>query len=124
MASTGLKTLNNAAAASLLLLSLLGILGTWGTGSRNNFLAIVKDTLQAPVQLLPAANQPVKRTYTLIPPVDALVRRLNVILWPAIDGTWPGTCLVAWEFSGQFSTTWMIAGLEGLRAGNKGRLIS
>ena len=124
MASTNLKPLNNAAAASLLLLSLLGLWGTWGIGGRTGFLALIKDTLDAPVQLLPVVKEPVKHTYTAIPPVDALVRRLNVFLWSAIDGTWPGLCLVAWEFSGQFSATWMVAGLEGLRAGNRGKLIS
>ena len=119
-----LSTFNNTALISLFLLSLLGLWGTWGIGGRTGFLGLIKDTLDAPVQLLPVVKQPVKHTYTAIGPVDALIRRLNVFLWPAIDGTWPGLCLVAWEFSGQFSGTWMSAGLEGLRHGNRGKIIS
>lgn len=119
-----LITLNNSVRASLFLLSLLGLWGTWGIGGRTGFLGLIKDALNADVQRLPVVNQPVKQTYTAIGPVDALIRRLNIFLWPAVDGTWPGLSLVAWEFSGQFSGTWMIAGLEGLRQGNKGRIIS
>ncbi|KAL8780368.1 MAG: hypothetical protein Q9213_006512, partial [Squamulea squamosa] len=118
------QTLNNAALCSLLLLAFLGFWGTWGIGGRTGFLALIKDTLDAPVQLLPVVDKPVHHTYTGIPPVDALIRRLNVFLWPAIDGTWPGLCLVAWEFSGGFSASWMVVGLEGLRYGNRGRVIS
>ncbi|KAL8861302.1 MAG: hypothetical protein Q9178_002174 [Gyalolechia marmorata] len=114
--TNNLNTLNKTVAATLVLLSLLGFWGTWGIGGRSGFLKLIKDTLDAPTQLLPVVKQPVKHTYTGIPPIDALIRRLNVFLWPAIDGTWPGLCLVAWEFSGMFSATWMVAGLEGLRA--------
>ena len=100
-----LSTFNNNALISLFLLSLLGFWGTWGIGARTGSLGLIQEALNAPVQLLPAVKQPVKHTYTAIGPVDALIRRLNVFLWPAIDGTWPGTCLVAWEFSAQFSGT-------------------
>ena len=124
MPSTNLKQSNQITAVTLLALSLLGFWGTWGIGGRTGFLALIKESLDRPIQVLPVVDQPVKHTYTAIPPVDALIRRLNVFLWPAIDGTWPGLCLVAWEFSGQFSATWMIAGIEGMRAGNKGKLIS
>ena len=124
MASTELRNRNNIVAASLLALSLLGFWGTWGIGTRDGFLPAVKDTLSAPVPLLPAVNQPVKQTYTAIPPVDYLIRRLNVVLWPAIDGTWPGLCLQAWEFSGQMTGSLLVIQLEGLRAGNKGKLIT
>lgn len=119
-----LQSLNNVTTVTLLLFGLLGFWGTWGVGGRTGFLGLIKDTLNAPVQLLPVVEQPVHHTYTGIPPVDALIRRLNVFLWPAIDGTWPGLCLVAWEFSGAFSASWMVAGLEGLRYGNRGRIIS
>lgn len=118
------NTIDNTVLVSLFLLSLFGFWGTWRIGGHTGFLKLIKDTLDPPVQLLPVVGQPVKHTYTTIRPVDALVWRLNVFLWPAIDGTWPGLCLVAWEFSSQFSGTWMIAGLEGLRAGNRGRTIS
>ncbi|KAL8897030.1 MAG: hypothetical protein Q9207_007419, partial [Kuettlingeria erythrocarpa] len=110
-----LQSLNNITTITLLLFGLLGFWGTWGIGGRTGFLGLIKDTLNAPVQLLPVVEQPVHHTYTGLPPVDALIRRLNVFLWPAIDGTWPGLCLVAWEFSGAFSASWMVAGLEGLR---------
>ncbi|KAL8793885.1 MAG: hypothetical protein Q9195_003504 [Heterodermia aff. obscurata] len=115
---------NKTAAASLLALSLLAIWGTWGIGGRTGFLALIKDALEAPIQRLPVVNEPVKQFYTGIGPADYFVRRLNIFLWPAIDGTWPGLCLVAWELNGQFSAAWLIAGIEGLRHGNRGKLIS
>ncbi|KAI4182104.1 MAG: hypothetical protein L6R41_006198 [Letrouitia leprolyta] len=110
-----LQNLNSTVLVSLLGFSLLSFWGTWGIGYRTGFLALIKDTLNAPKQLLPVVAQPVHHTYTAIPPVDALIRRLNVFLWPAIDGTWPGLCLVAWEFSGMFSASWIVTGIEGLR---------
>ncbi|KAL8711250.1 MAG: hypothetical protein Q9220_004395 [cf. Caloplaca sp. 1 TL-2023] len=119
-----LESLNSTVRASLLGLSFLGLWGTWGIGGRTGFLGLIKDALDATVQRLPVVNEPVKQHYTAIWPVDALIRRLNIFLWPAIDGSWPGLSLVAWEFSGQFSGTWMMAGLEGLRHGNRGKLIS
>lgn len=119
-----LKTLNTATKATLLLLSLTGFWTTWGVGKRTGFLALIADRLKANVKLLPAAEKPLKTTFTGIPPVDQLLRRLTVFLWPAIDGTWPGLSLVAFEFSGQFSGAWMVAGLEGLRVGNRGNILS
>ena len=85
---------------------------------------MIKERLTASKKLLPSAEKPLKLHYTRIPPVDKLIQRLNVFLWPAIDGRWPGLALVAFEFSGQFSGTWMVAGLEGLRRGNVGKLLT
>lgn len=118
------KNLNTAASIALFLISLLGFWGTWGQGSRNGFLKLIKERLTSDAKRLPSVEVPLKLVYTFIPPVDALIRRLNVFLWPAIDGAWPGLSLVAWEFSGQFSATWMIAGVEGLREGNRGKLLT
>lgn len=119
------KTLNNTAAASIaFLLSLVGFWGTWGQGFRNGFLEHNKKRLTADEKLLPSVEVALKLVYTFIPPVDALIRRLHVFLWPAIDGAWPGLSLVAWEFSGQFTATMMIAALEGLREGNRGKLLT
>ena len=119
-----LKAVNTTIVLALPLLALAELWTTWGLGYRTGFLLFIKERLTANPQLLPSVEVPVKINYTWIPPVDALIRRLNVFLWPAIDGTWPGLSLVAWEFSGQFSATWMIAGLEGLRQGNKGKLLT
>lgn len=118
------NNLNTAASIALLLISLLGFLGTWGQGFQNGFLKGIKERLTADHKRLPSVEVPLKLVYTFIPPVDALIRRLNVFLWPAIDGAWPGLSLVAWEFSGQFSATWMIAGVEGLREGNRGKVLT
>ena len=114
----------SAPAVALIGFSLLGIWGLLGINGRDGFLSLLKGILKAPVQLLPVVNQPVRQTFTGIPPIDAIIRQQNVLLWPAIDGTWPGLSLSAWEQSGQFSATWMVAGLEGLRAGNRGKLVS
>ena len=85
---------------------------------------MIKARLTASNKLLPSCEKPLKLHYTRIPPVDKLIQRLNVFLWPAIDGRWPGLALVAFEFSGQFSGTWMVAGLEGMRKGNVGKLLT
>ncbi|MCJ1229077.1 hypothetical protein MMC12_005742 [Toensbergia leucococca] len=119
-----LQTLNTAVKIALPLISLAGFLSTWGLGARDGFLGLLADRLHSKVQLLPAAEQPVRMTFTGLPLVDPLLQRLTIFLWPAIDGTWPGTSLVAFEFSGQFAGAWMVAGLEGLRLGNKGKLLT
>lgn len=119
-----LKNLNTTAPIALFLISLLGFWGTWGQGFQNGFLAGIKERLTSDAKRLPSVEVPLKLVYTFVPPVDALIRRLNVFLWPAIDGAWPGLSLVAWEFSGQFSATWLIAGVEGLREGNRGKLLT
>ena len=119
-----LRTLNTAARAALLLISFAGFWTTWGIGKRTGFLDLIASRLKANVQLLPAVEKPLKTTFTGIGLVDRLLRRMTVILWPAIDGTWPGLSLVAFEFSGQMFGTWMVVGLEGLRHGNRGNLLT
>lgn len=119
-----LKSLNSAARIAILLLSLAGFWNTWGVGTRTGLSALLKGRLQAELKLLPAAEKPLRTSYTGLPLIDPLLSTFTMLLWPAIDGTWPGLCLFAFEFSGQFSSGWMIVGLEGLRLGNKGTLLT
>lgn len=115
-----LKTLNNGAKIATLLLAVAGLWTALEIGKRTGFFAMLKGELQADIKLLPGAQKPLKTTFTGLPFIDRTLSRLTMVLWPAIDGTWPRVSLIAFEFSGQFAGAWMVAGLEGLRAGNRG----
>ncbi|KAL8661200.1 MAG: hypothetical protein Q9202_005802 [Teloschistes flavicans] len=116
MATSNLERVSKIVGVSLLLTSVLATGGTLTTVIRSGFFKLLKAALAAHPVVLPVVNVPVKHTYTGLPPVDGFIRAFHVLIYPAIDGTWPGLCLSAWEFSGMFSVTWMLAGLEGLRA--------
>lgn len=114
-----LTTLNTLALGTLLASAAVAVWGTWGIAFRTGFLALIKS-----MRVLPVVNVPLHETYTGISPIDKFIQRLHLILYPAVDGTWPGLCLVAWEFSGSFAVTWMVVGLEGLRMGNKEKVLA
>ncbi|KAI4193941.1 MAG: hypothetical protein LQ350_008062 [Teloschistes chrysophthalmus] len=124
MASSSIKSVSNVVGVSLILISVIATSGTALTVFRSGFGKLLKTALSAHPPRLPVVDVPVKHTYTGLPPVDGFIRAFHVLIYPAIDGTWPGLCMSAWEFSGMFSVTWIVASLEGLRAGNRGKLIS
>ena len=102
MEMVSLHNLNTAVEVALALLNLVGFWGTWGIGARTSFLEMIKRRLIEDTKLLLSVGKPLEQSSTPIAPVEALIRKLKVFLWPAIDGRWPELALIAWEFSGRF----------------------
>lgn len=56
--------------------------------------------------------------------LDDFLGTLIQFFWPGADGTSPGASLQSFLFASQFAPFLVIWILEGLRAGNKGKLVS
>lgn len=108
----------------LLLLSIAGFYGTWvllmnnGTGEQ---MAKLGD--HGP-HWLPGTQEPLRRVYTGVGAVDHQLTVLAVFFWEVVDGGMPNASLHAFHLAGQFGAAWTIVVLEGLRKGNRGKIIS
>lgn len=108
----------------LFLLSLAGFYGTWvllmnnGTGEQ---MAKLRD--HAP-HWLPGTQEPLRKVYTGIGAVDHQLTVLAVFFWEVVDGGMPNGSLQVFHLAGQFGAAWTIVVLEGLRKGNRDKVIS
>ncbi|KAI4152269.1 MAG: hypothetical protein LQ340_003016 [Diploschistes diacapsis] len=106
----------------LINLSLFAVYAIWGLFGRNGageLLNAFKENGN-----LPASNIPIKTVYTGIPQLDGLFVTLNTFFWQVIDGSAPTLSLQSFQFAGQVWGLWALIMLEGVRAGNKGRVNS
>ena len=67
---------------------------------------------------------PLKVHYTGLKALDRHLSTLAIIFWPVMDGSMPNLSLDTLSFVGQVVAVWSLCMLEGMRAGNKGKLIS
>ena len=73
---------------------------------------------------LPGTKQQLGRVYTGVGPVDYQLAVLAVFFWELVDGSMPNGSLQAFHLAGQFGAAWTIVVIEGLRKGNRGRIVS
>lgn len=108
----------------LLLLSIAGFYGTWyllmnnGTGEQ---MANLRD--YGP-HYLPGTKESLRRVYTGVGAFDYQLTVLAVFFWELIDGSMPNGSLQVFNLAGQFGAAWTVVVLEGLRKGNRGRIVS
>ena len=113
-------------AAALLGCSALGFYATVGVMATNGLGdAILSYVIEPPHRGLPGAPEPMVVEYTAFTPIDTILR-LQVGYFSALfDGdVAPETRLFAIWGMVQFGACWALLVLEGLRAGNRGKLIS
>ena len=105
---------------SLLLTTGLAFYLTW-------YLVLNNGTAPPPpkgVPTLPGTSIPLKTSYTGIEAIDDQLAVLVTFFWPIVDGNTPALSLFCIQFEGGFVAVWSMFMIEGMRAGNKGRLIS
>jgi len=107
---------------ALPLLSLAGYYSLWRVGTQNGTFGHIQRVLvQAQNAKLPGTEFPLIRHYTGIAPVDRQLVILVTFFAHAVDGSSAG--FSSWGMT-QFGAAWCVMVMEGLRAGNKGKLIS
>ncbi|RYP04998.1 hypothetical protein DL765_009980 [Monosporascus sp. GIB2] len=113
-------------AAGLLGCALVGGYASVGSIGKNGFGdAISSYILDSPHAGFPGAPRPLLREYTGLGPVDDLLATLVGFFSGLFDGDVAPECRVfaIWGIA-QFAACWTLLALEGLRAGNHGRLVS
>lgn len=106
----------------LLVLSIIGVFGTWILVQRNGALSLLEQI--ASRKLLPGTNQPLQKSFTGIKAVDDQLKILVIFFWQVVDGSTPTSSLQSLHFEGQVIAGWVLCMLEGLRDGNRWRIIS
>lgn len=73
---------------------------------------------------LPQIQQPLRRFYTGISPVDHQLSSLTIFFWPIADAHLPSLTLLWVNLSGELVMSWTLIMIEKMRKGNRGGLIS
>lgn len=109
--------------------SAFGAYATFGTASQNGLLAAISKAVGSNVKPkskhFPGGPAPYKIMYTGITGVDEYLLTLISFFTIILDG--PKTQDVVWVtryMLTQFLAGWVLISLEGLRQGNKGRIVS
>lgn len=106
--------------------SLFGFYATLGTLKKTGAGLVLRELASGEVTVLRGAPEPFRRTYT---GVEAIDRTLSILVafFAALlsdpGAGWDAYALVVWMI-GQTGAAWNILLLEGLRAGNRGRIVS
>lgn len=109
--------------------SALGAYATFGAASKNGLLAAIGKAVGSDVEPeakhFPGGPTPYKTTYTGITAIDDTLLTLIAFFIILLDG--PKTQDTVWVsryLMTQFLAGWVLLTLEGLRKGNKGRVVS
>ncbi|KAJ9150778.1 hypothetical protein NKR23_g3349 [Pleurostoma richardsiae] len=102
--------------------------GTFGAGSQNGLFEVISNSAGRPAaseRYIPGGPEPIRTRYTGIVAIDDHVIVLVAFFTFLIDGpqTWDIT-LSYWYLMAHFCAGWTLMALEGLRKGNRGKLVS
>ena len=110
--------------ATLVALSALGAYLTWGLALSNGTITMMEYTRNVEPQVLPGTDSPLKQSYIGIQAVDNQLTVLVLFFWQLVDGSMPNASLSTFRFASQFVPGWGLVVIEGMRSGNKGKIIS
>ena len=100
-----------------------GFYGTWYLLLNNGTTDLMR-TVGDESKLLPGTKAPILSFYTGIEAIDHQLAVLDVFFWELVDGSHPDTSLFCYQFAGQIFSGWSLLMIEGLRKGNKWRVVS
>ena len=110
------------ALVALPILSYLGYYNTFHTAGLNGTGKLLSSVLKSGEEArFPGTDESLLRTYTGVAQIDEVITMLVAFFAHTVDGS------VLWfgRFgAGQFGAAWGLMVMEGLRAGNRGRLVS
>ncbi len=119
-----MSTLINATKVALILLSAAGYYATWYLLLNNgttDYMAHIRDV--GP-RLLPGTKEPVRTIYTGVPAIDYQLTVLALFFWENVDGSNPAGSLFCFHFATQVACGWGLLMVEGLRFGNRWKIVS
>ncbi|OQV00520.1 hypothetical protein CLAIMM_06003 [Cladophialophora immunda] len=107
----------------LILLSLAGFWTLWGFPYQNGLLKILGQQSEPGAVIPGPTSAPMKQTYTGIGPIDKQLTVLVSFFYTAIDGNRADVSLSFLYLGGQVLAAWVLVMVEGLRNGNRGKLL-
>ena len=119
-----MSSLINVTKLALLFLSAAGYYATWYILLNNgtaDYMAHIRDF--GP-RLLPGTKEPVRTVYTGYPAIDYQLTVLALFFWENVDGSNPSASLFCFHFATQIVCGWGLLMIEGLRDGNRWRILS
>lgn len=111
------------AAALLALVEAFGINSMYGQIWRSGFAQTAWNWLNDPDARLPGSSRPAIRQYFGIPVIDDSLVLANFCFINTIDGSRPELSLYGLQFGGQLVPAVVVLMIEGLRAGNRNRML-
>lgn len=106
----------------LLCLSAYGWFALFGFGYKNGSLSMISS--QRVTGCVGDACVPFEEVFTGIPRIDQHLAVLLTFFWPVVDGSRVDASLHSFYFAAQGIAIWMATLIEGLRVGNKRRMVS
>ena len=108
----------------LILLFAAAYYGTWYLIMNNGATDVLGRIMAEKIPLLPGTEAALKQAYTGVGFVDKQLTILTLFFWEIVDGSLPGASLQGFQFAGQMGAAWGLFMVEGIREGNRWRLIS
>ena len=81
-------------------------------------------SLEAGDTVLPGTEAPIRLVWTGIAAIDSQLVFMLHFFWPVVNGAEPAISLLISQFGGELFGVWSLVMLEGIRAGNRGKVIS
>ncbi|TVY83266.1 Citreoviridin biosynthesis protein D [Lachnellula suecica] len=103
------------------LLSLLGLIGTWGLARTNGLLVSILELISGEEAKLPPTGDPLLKTYTHIKVVDYQLSILVTFFTPLLNLSHGELTLFGIHGFGQLGAAWTLIMMEGMRMGNRPR---
>lgn len=108
----------------LAILSAAGFYGTWILLINNGTAEMMAHIRDIGPRLLPGTKEVLKTSYTGFGWIDYQLTVLTCFFYGLVDGSMPQASLQAFHFAGQFPAAYIIAMMEGMRKGNRGKLVT
>ncbi|KAH8595612.1 hypothetical protein B0O99DRAFT_511850 [Bisporella sp. PMI_857] len=106
------------------LLSILGAFGTWTLGSKNGLFKGIVELIEQEDARFPGTKDSLVRSYTGIKAIDHQLQILVIFFAPVVDSSNGNLSLFSITGAGQFGAAWTLLMLEGMRQGNRGKVVS
>lgn len=118
-------SLRTATICILPLLSIAGAIFTWGLAFKNGQLFQLFSLLeQKPYATFPGTIEPLIVNYTGFEPADRYLAILVAFFGPIVGGQYPDMSAFAKPGISEFAVAWTFMVMEGLRVGNRGKVLS
>jgi hypothetical protein len=114
----------NATKALLILSALAAGYCIIGLQVKNGTFDILAEMTSEAPRRLPGSDELLVQQYTKVWPLDFQLKELVTFFWPVVNGELPELSLFGAYIATQIVPVHVLVLLEGLRRGNKGKLIS
>ena len=114
----------NATKLALLCLSAAGYYAVWYILLNNGTTDYMSHIRDFGPRVLPGTKAPLRTVYSGVPAIDYQLTVLALLFWETVDGSHPSASLFCFHFAMQIVCGWGLLMIEGLRHGNRWRVVS